>query len=156
MCSGESLAEKKNQKTQQSTTLNQVFTSFAHDLYTLCLMLQANYNWLFLLLKCRIFTYCSEVFWLVFLMSQNMGSAIRPRLQLMYSSFSLWNPHYIENMSWVNKAWLSEAIEQAKQGLSEGGLPIGSVLVDPQSGEVTHQSSSIHVKYSLVLTVSIL
>ena len=41
-------------------------------------------------------------------------------------------------MNWVNKSWLSEAIDQAKQGLSEGGLPIGSVLVDPQSGKVTH------------------
>ena len=102
-------------------------------------MLHANYNLPFLLLKCRIFTYCSAVLitdsyslclkiWVV--------HSIRPRLQLMYSSFRLWNPHYIDKMSWVNKTWLSEAIEQAKQGLSEGGLPIGSVLVDPQSGEV--------------------
>ena len=37
-------------------------------------------------------------------------------------------------MSWVNPKWMEAAILEAKQGLEEGGLPIGSVLVDPLSG----------------------
>ena len=37
-------------------------------------------------------------------------------------------------MSWVNPKWMEAAIIEAKQGLAEGGLPIGSVLVDPLSG----------------------
>ena len=37
-------------------------------------------------------------------------------------------------MSWVNPKWMEAAILEAKQGLAEGGLPIGSVLVDPLSG----------------------
>merc|ERR1712018_1108063 len=39
-----------------------------------------------------------------------------------------------ENMSWINQKWLQAAIEEAKQGLNEGGLPIGSVLIDPEAG----------------------
>ena len=37
-------------------------------------------------------------------------------------------------MSWINQKWLQAAIEEAKQGLNEGGLPIGSVLIDPEAG----------------------
>ena len=40
----------------------------------------------------------------------------------------------ITKMSWVNPKWMEAAILEAKQGLAEGGLPIGSVLVDPLSG----------------------
>ncbi|HEX7010617.1 MAG TPA: nucleoside deaminase [Phycisphaeraceae bacterium] len=34
------------------------------------------------------------------------------------------------------EAWLEAAIEEARKGLAEGGLPIGSVLVDEQGGIV--------------------
>ena len=32
----------------------------------------------------------------------------------------------------INPKWLKAAIDEAKKGLAEGGLPIGSVLVDPE------------------------
>ena len=39
----------------------------------------------------------------------------------------------IRNMaSPINPKWLKAAIDEAKKGLAEGGLPIGSVLVDPE------------------------
>ena len=33
-------------------------------------------------------------------------------------------------MSWVNPKWIEAAIEEAKQGLDEGGLPIGAVICE--------------------------
>lgn len=33
--------------------------------------------------------------------------------------------------SWYQSWWLDEALKEAKAGLEEGGIPIGSVLVDP-------------------------
>ena len=33
-------------------------------------------------------------------------------------------------MSWVNPKWIEAAIEEAKQGLDEGGLPIGVVIYE--------------------------
>ncbi|XP_066923512.1 uncharacterized protein [Clytia hemisphaerica] len=39
-------------------------------------------------------------------------------------------------MTWVNLNWLDAAMEEAKQGLREGGIPIGSVLVDPETGNI--------------------
>lgn len=33
--------------------------------------------------------------------------------------------------AWYESWWLDEAVEEAKRGLEEGGIPIGSVLVDP-------------------------
>ena len=33
-------------------------------------------------------------------------------------------------------AWMSAAIEQAEKSWSEGGIPIGSVLAHPQTGEI--------------------
>ena len=33
--------------------------------------------------------------------------------------------------AWFESWWLDEAVEEAKRGLEEGGIPIGSVLVDP-------------------------
>lgn len=38
----------------------------------------------------------------------------------------------LENQLYLH--WLEAAIDEAKKGLSEGGLPIGSVLIDPHSG----------------------
>ena len=34
--------------------------------------------------------------------------------------------------AWYESWWLDEAFEEAKKGLEEGGLPIGSVLIDPR------------------------
>ncbi len=42
--------------------------------------------------------------------------------------------------------WLAEAIAEAEKGLSEGGLPIGSVLVDPSTGEVVSRGHNMRVQ----------
>ena len=47
----------------------------------------------------------------------------------------------MSSFNWVDPTWLAEAIGQAKKGLSEGGLPIGSVLVDPSTGQVSLASN---------------
>ena len=43
------------------------------------------------------------------------------------------------------RPWLDAAIEQAQKGLSEGGLPIGSVLVDP-NGEIVARGHNLRVQ----------
>ena len=48
-------------------------------------------------------------------------------------------------MSTEWRAWLDAAIEQAEKGLSEGGLPIGSVLVD-ESGEIVARGHNLRVQ----------
>jgi creatinine deaminase len=40
--------------------------------------------------------------------------------------------------SWVNPLWLEAAINEAQQGLEEGGIPIGSVLIDPDDDGAGH------------------
>lgn len=42
--------------------------------------------------------------------------------------------------------WLDAAIEEAEQGLAEGGLPIGSVLADPRSGRVVARGHNLRVQ----------
>ena len=39
------------------------------------------------------------------------------------------------NPSWYKAWWLDEAFEEAKRGLEEGGIPIGSVLIDPKGSD---------------------
>jgi hypothetical protein len=34
------------------------------------------------------------------------------------------------------RQWLKAAFAEAEAGLKEGGLPIGSVIVDPENGEI--------------------
>ena len=33
---------------------------------------------------------------------------------------------------WYQPWWLDEAFNEAQKGLDEGGIPIGSVLIDPR------------------------
>ena len=42
--------------------------------------------------------------------------------------------------------WLAAAIAQAEKGLSEGGIPIGSVLVDPRSNEIVARGHNMRVQ----------
>ena len=44
------------------------------------------------------------------------------------------------------KGWVDEALAEARLGLSEGGIPIGSVLADPRSGEVVSRGHNLRVK----------
>ena len=39
-----------------------------------------------------------------------------------------------------------QALAEAKKGLSEGGLPIGSVLVDSRTGEVVSRGHNMRVQ----------
>jgi len=48
-------------------------------------------------------------------------------------------------MATGSKAWLEAAIEEAKMGLQEGGIPIGSVLVDSQ-GVVVARGHNMRVQ----------
>ena len=43
-------------------------------------------------------------------------------------------------------AWMSAAIEQAEKSWSEGGIPIGSVLAHPQTGEIVARGHSQRVQ----------
>lgn len=43
-------------------------------------------------------------------------------------------------------AWMSAAIEQAEKSWSEGGIPIGSVLAHPQTGEIVAQGHNQRVQ----------
>lgn len=43
------------------------------------------------------------------------------------------------------ETWLDQAIEEAEQGLSEGGIPIGSMLVDAQ-GSVIARGHNLRVQ----------
>eukprot|EP00092_Neocalanus_flemingeri_P021347 GFUD01023137.1.p1 GENE.GFUD01023137.1~~GFUD01023137.1.p1 ORF type:complete len:156 (+),score=38.94 GFUD01023137.1:73-540(+) len=45
----------------------------------------------------------------------------------------------------VQSAWVKEAYKEAQLGLSEGGLPIGAVLVD-NSGEVVARGHNLRVQ----------
>ena len=38
----------------------------------------------------------------------------------------------VPHPGWYESWWLDEALEEAKKGLEEGGIPIGSVLIDPR------------------------
>jgi creatinine deaminase len=42
--------------------------------------------------------------------------------------------------------WMCEAIKEAELGLSEGGIPIGSVLVDPATGVVVSRGHNMRVQ----------
>ncbi len=42
--------------------------------------------------------------------------------------------------------WLREALLEAQAGLSEGGIPIGSVLVDPKNGSVVSRGRNLRVQ----------
>ena len=42
--------------------------------------------------------------------------------------------------------WLDAALEEAQLGLREGGLPIGSVLGDPQTGAVVARGHNLRVQ----------
>ena len=44
-----------------------------------------------------------------------------------------------------DSAWVKEAYKEAQLGLSEGGLPIGAVLVD-KSGEVVARGHNLRVQ----------
>ena len=44
------------------------------------------------------------------------------------------------------KGWVDEALAEARLGLSEGGIPIGSVLADPRSGEVVARGRNLRVQ----------
>jgi cytosine/creatinine deaminase len=50
----------------------------------------------------------------------------------------------------LSKQWLSAAIEQAEKSWSEGGIPIGSVLVDPAGnsgkGEIVARGHNLRVQ----------
>jgi len=48
-------------------------------------------------------------------------------------------------MSEYWRGWMDAAIEQAEKGLSEGGLPIGSVLVD-SNGEIIARGHNLRVQ----------
>jgi cytosine/creatinine deaminase len=48
-----------------------------------------------------------------------------------------------QNADW--RPWLDAAIEEAEKGLAEGGLPIGSVLVDA-SGEIVARGHNLRVQ----------
>jgi len=43
-------------------------------------------------------------------------------------------------------AWMSAAIEQAEKSWSEGGIPIGSVLAHPQTGEIVARGHNQRVQ----------
>ena len=43
-------------------------------------------------------------------------------------------------------AWMSAAIEQAEKSWSEGGIPIGSVLANPQTGEIVARGHNQRVQ----------
>lgn len=45
----------------------------------------------------------------------------------------------------VDPSWLDAALAEAEQGLAEGGLPIGSVLVDPE-GEIVARGHNLRVQ----------
>ena len=45
-----------------------------------------------------------------------------------------------------SQSWLAEAILEAEKGLSEGGIPIGSVLVDLASGRVVSRGHNLRVQ----------
>lgn len=45
-----------------------------------------------------------------------------------------------------DKALLDEAIKEARLGLSEGGLPIGSVLADPREGTIIARGHNLRVQ----------
>jgi len=42
--------------------------------------------------------------------------------------------------------WLKEAVKEAEAGLAQGGLPIGSVLGDPKTGEVVARGHNLRVQ----------
>ena len=42
--------------------------------------------------------------------------------------------------------WLKAAISEAKKGLEEGGLPIGSVLVDPETNRIVSAGHNLRVQ----------
>ena len=44
------------------------------------------------------------------------------------------------------KGWVDEALAEARLGLAEGGIPIGSVLADPRSGEVVARGHNLRVQ----------
>ena len=44
------------------------------------------------------------------------------------------------------KGWMDEALAEARLGLEEGGIPIGSVLADPRSGEVVSRGHNLRVQ----------
>lgn len=42
--------------------------------------------------------------------------------------------------------WMDEAVAEAEAGLHEGGLPIGSVLADPQTGKIVARGHNLRVQ----------
>ena len=53
------------------------------------------------------------------------------------------------------KGWVDEALAEARLGLAEGGIPIGSVLADPRTGEVVSRGRNLRVQASFILGYSI-
>lgn len=48
--------------------------------------------------------------------------------------------------NWKQSKWLEAAIEEAKKGLAEGGIPIGSVLVDPRTEAIVSSGHNMRVQ----------
>lgn len=46
----------------------------------------------------------------------------------------------------TRKKWLKAALDEAIKGQSEGGLPIGSVLIDPQNGDIISAGHNLRVQ----------
>ena len=44
------------------------------------------------------------------------------------------------------KGWVDEALAEARLGLAEGGIPIGSVIADPRTGEVVSRGRNLRVQ----------
>jgi len=49
-------------------------------------------------------------------------------------------------MSTHDQAWLDAALEEARRGLAEGGLPIGSALGNPATGDIVARGHNLRVQ----------